>query len=238
MRLKRVLVAAAALGIVASPANIAAGHGAGTWYNERWNDRSITYWLSQNVGWTQQQITGFTASDARWSDIANESPDFNFSLGSTSTLKDWTGCGNESDDTSIVERVGSAPWSAATVMCDDGFPDADWDKFWIRYNTCTGAYTDYWGANIPEALGKCGVRGTLTHEFGHAAGFNGHWNTGSDDAGANADPDLCLQAGQGGTGSDWSTMCQGSFSQGGEPRENYQISLRIHDEHTFTSAFP
>jgi len=117
---------------------------------------------------------------------------------------------------------------AATEVCQD------WYQFWEithAYITIDSDHGSDWytgdGATPPN---KFDLRSTVTHEFGHAAGFGGHWD---------GDEPMTSQ-------SDWEVLCDDgadndppthtmcAFATLGHSRKR---TTEIHDEHTFAGLY-
>lgn len=183
--------------------------------------------LNDNTNWSSAQINAVGGAVDEWNNERNScDPVLKFDNGNV--LVHWNGCNTGGNVN--VERVG--------VGGIPGHPSADG---WTDQG-CGGTYltvvhlyfvhnaSAYWGASIPEPSGDYGERGLITHEFGHAEGFLGHWQ---DDHSS-----YCVQGPSGGGAGDWQTMCQGMYeSSTGDWEQNRSYSLGTQDQASFNAAY-
>ena len=155
------------------------------------------------------------ASDDPWNSVSDSWLDFQQSAGENPHVQ-WQG-----------SACATAPSNGVWILTDD-LPNTaiarentcyDEDptiiiKSTIRFDHVGPSW--YTGASSSVPSGDKDLRSVAVHEFGHAAGFNGHF-TG---------PSVCK-------GSTRQTMCPGPLQSG----TSYRRTLGNHDAHTIAAAY-
>lgn len=153
------------------------------------------------------------ASDDPWNNVTDSWFDFQQAQGENPHVQ-WLGtaCATApSNGVWILTDDLPSTSIARENTCYDGDPII---KSTIRFDHVGPNW--YTGASSSVPSGKKDLRSVAVHEFGHAAGFNGHF-TG---------PSVCK-------GSTRQTMCPGPIQSG----TSYRRTLGNHDAHTIASAY-
>jgi len=221
--MKKTLVLAAALGFVVLMALPA--HATNHWPT-RWGIQAINVYPSNTTGWTQNQKDAVADSINKWNNAAGfGDPVLQWW---PSLPKSWDGC-LQTNVNVVIEKVAPGWLNGArgdTAICD-GQGTTNIFHAWMRVETGIGSDDPYWGSDSPEPNNTMGMRGVITHEFGHVLGFSGHWDSDH--------PSWCDQS----AGSpSWHTMCNGPWkSDSGDPRENISYTLHADDRDSFDNAY-
>jgi hypothetical protein len=194
-----------------------------TWYDATWNgsnandDRRVEYYLDSGDNWPTGHVTAVEVSDAKWSDI---DPTDGFTFVRQAGFDDWDTCFGIDRDNVVSKDNLDQEWYGQTTRCQS--ISTNMERFHIRLNTTD--YSFYWGSGSAYPDDEVHARGVLTHEFGHASGWDGsHWNQ-------SGYPNLCEHD----SSVPFHTMCSSVNKQ----RSWKWATLEAHDEHTFENAYP
>lgn len=209
------VVSAAFVGgvMVGTPAAIDA-HNAPDRYESTWS-RDADYYVGETHAPlnSNQAKASMRAGAAPWNGVAGSGFDFNWS-GTEDPNIDWTwnGC-TTTPGYGVWLLTGNLGGDLAwTARCVDGNEIESvavvFDYFGPSWHTHSSQY-------IPS--NRIDLRGVATHEFGHAAGFRGHFD---DDSQVECD------------GNYRETMCSTI-----DPGKSYWRSLEEHDRQTFADEY-
>lgn len=206
-------IALAALNVVLLPLTIAgsaSGHGTTEFYGAP-HKYAINQDVYYNIDLSVNPDSNWEAvanAESKWSDRATgRSPNFIYA-GEADLTGAFTPC-------SGPNAVFKAGMEVGTVGYTPGcYQDGKQVGFTLVMNNI---YNYYWGTGTP-ASNQIDARSILTHEFGHATGWYGHFAQTSDTCG--------------GTGPD-QTMCR--VYEPSTPTE--WRSLEEHDKHTIDAAY-
>lgn len=196
-----------AIGVGAS----ANAHAADVYFPKTWNADPYYAFGQLNAPFdTNEAKYAIHSGDDPWNSVYGSTLDFQWS-GNENGHVFWQGT-----------ACSTAPSNGLWIMTDDidalarentCFEDGAIIKSTIRFDNVGPSW--YMGVSTSVPSGKSDARSVSVHEFGHAAGFHGHF-TGTS---------LC-------SGSTRQTMC-GTLPRG----TSYMRTLESHDEHTIASAY-
>ncbi len=151
------------------------------------------------------------SGDNPWNGVYGSTLDFRWS-GKENPHVFWQGSG-----------CATAPSNGLWIITDD-LPNLATESTCVSGDTIIRSVirfdnvgtTWYMGVDSSVPSGQIDLRSVAVHEFGHSAGFAGHFTETS----------IC-------SGSTRQTMCQGTPAG-----TSYRRTLETHDKHTFVSAYP
>ena len=152
-------------------------------------------------------------SDSHWSNIDGGDGFYFDRLGT----EEWDTCFGIDRDNVVSKEDLDDGVIGSTQRCTS---PGHMERFHLKINSHDLDF--FWGSGSSYPSGEYSARGILTHEFGHASGWDEHW-------GDTGDNQLCPS-----NSTDKHTMCAST-----SPSTSWSLaSLETHDIHTFENAYP
>jgi hypothetical protein len=210
--LAAILVGVAAGIAFAATAHAASAHDAAVFYPHRWSPASVTYAYTPSVP-TGEWRTSIDSAAVTWSNVNGSTFDYIRGTDFGADFDPTDPCGHQGQNGIHTRPGASGGVLGTTFTCWSGSGAQPLTSMQVRFDSSDNFYT---GSGTPGSS-QSDLRSVATHELGHATGFTGHIT----------DSSLCQ------FNSTQQTMCTTHLAG-----STWQRTLELHDEHTFTAAYP